>query len=62
MPFGWNTPLAPLVEVSRSLLFPTLEEAERYREEARAGKKKPKPRAPQLKSITPERESYHRTH
>ena len=34
-----------LYEVSRSLLFPTLEEAERYREEARAGKKKPNPPA-----------------
>ena len=33
-------------EVARPLLFPTLEEAERYREEARAGKKKPKPPVP----------------
>ena len=34
-----------LDEVSPSFLFPTLEEAERYREEARAGKKKLKPPA-----------------
>ena len=35
-----------LYEVARALLFPTLEEAERCREEARAGKKKSKPPAP----------------
>ena len=42
-----------LYEVSRSLLFPTLEEAERYREEARAGKKKPKPPAPTNEESNP---------
>ena len=47
VPSGWNTRAAPLVEVSRHFLFPTPEEAERYREEARAGKKKPKPPRPQ---------------
>ena len=35
-----------LYEVARHLLFPSREEAERYREEARSGKKKPKPPAP----------------
>ena len=35
-----------LYEVARHLLFPTPEEAERYRENARSGKKKPKPPAP----------------
>ena len=35
-----------LYEVARHLLFPTPEEAERYQEEARSGKKKPKPPAP----------------
>ena len=42
-----------LYEVSRSLLFPTLEEAERYQEEARAGKKKPKPPAPTIEESNP---------
>ena len=43
-----------LYEVARPLLFPTLEEAERHREEARgAGKKKAKPPPPQTKSLTP---------
>ena len=35
-----------LYEVARHLLFPTPEAAEQYREEARSGKKKPKPPAP----------------
>ena len=35
-----------LYEVARHLLFPIAEEAERYREEARSGKKKSKPPAP----------------
>ena len=39
-----------LYEVSRSLLFPTLEEAERY---PRAGKKKPKPPAPTTEESNP---------
>ena len=42
-----------LHEVSHSLLFPTLEEAERYREEARAGKKKPQPPAPTKQESNP---------
>ena len=42
-----------LYEVSRSLLFPTLEEAERCREEARAGKKKPKLPAPTNEESNP---------
>ena len=46
---GGTTPY----EVSRSLLFPTLEEAELYREEARAGKKKPKPAAPTNEESNP---------
>ena len=40
-----------LYEVPRHLLFPTPEEAERYREEARSAKKKPKP-PPQTKRLT----------
>ena len=39
--------------VSRSLLFATLKEAERYREEAQAGKKKPKPAAPTKEESNP---------
>ena len=35
-----------LYEVVRHLLFPTPEEAERFREQARSGKQKPKPPAP----------------
>ena len=35
-----------LYEVARHLLFPTPEEAERYREDARSGNKKPKPPTP----------------
>ena len=42
-----------LYEVARPFLFPTLEEAERYREEARAGKKKPKPPAPTSEETNP---------
>ena len=42
-----------LYEVARPLLFPTLERAERYREEAQAGKKKPKPPAPTNKESDP---------
>ena len=42
-----------LCEVSRSLLFTTLEEAKRYREEARAGKKKAKPPAPTNEESNP---------
>ena len=43
-----------LYEVNRSLLFPTPEEAERHREEARAeGPKKTKPPTPQTKRLTP---------
>ena len=46
-----------LYEVSRHLLFPTPEEAERYREEARVGKKKPKPPAPSNKATNPPKAS-----
>ena len=43
-----------LYEVARPLLFPTLEEAERHREEARgAGKKKAKPPAPTNEESNP---------
>ena len=41
-----------LYEVARHLLFPTPKEAKRYREEARLGKKKPKPPPPQTKRLT----------
>ena len=42
-----------LYEVSRSLLLPTLQEAQRYREEAHAGKKKPEPPAPTIEESNP---------
>ena len=42
-----------LYEVPRHLLFPTPEVAERYREEAQSGKKKPKPPPPQTKRLNP---------
>ena len=42
-----------LYEVARPLLFPTLEEAERYRDEARSDKKKPKPPAPTNEETNP---------
>ena len=42
-----------LCEVSRPLLFPTLVAAERYWEDARAGKKKPKPPAPTNEESNP---------
>ena len=42
-----------LYEVSRHLLFPTPEEAERYQEEARSGKKKLKPPAPTGEETNP---------
>ena len=43
-----------LYEVTRSLLCPTLEEAQRHREEAQAaGKKKAKPPPPQTKRLPP---------
>ena len=42
-----------LYQLSRSFLFPTLEEAEGYREEARAGKKKLKPPAPTNEESNP---------
>ena len=42
-----------LYEVARHLLFPAPEEAERYREEARLGKKKPKPPAPTNEETNP---------
>ena len=42
-----------LYEVSRSLLFPSLQEAKRYREEAGASKKKPKPPAPKNEESNP---------
>ena len=40
-----------LYEVSRSLLFPTLEEAEQYREEGWASNKKPKPPRPHKRRV-----------
>ena len=42
-----------LYEVARPLLFLTLEEAERHREEARAGKKKANPPAPTNEESNP---------
>ena len=41
-----------LYKVSRHPLFLSPEEAERYREEARSGKKKPKSPPPQTKRLT----------
>ena len=52
-----------LYEVTRPLLFPTLEQAERHREEARgADKKKAKPPTHNRSVSRPERKPYHRTH
>ena len=42
-----------LYEVARPLLFPTPEEAERYRDEAWSGKKKPKLPAPTNEGTNP---------
>ena len=42
-----------LYEVARRHLFPTPEDAERYREEARSDKKKPKPPVPTNEETNP---------
>ena len=42
-----------LYEVAWPLLFPTPDEAERYRDEARSGKRKPEPPAPTNEETNP---------